>query len=489
MSSPNQSSSPNQLPSSLERFTSSQFARLFVIGFLVLILQIPTLNLFSIINERQNLRQTAIQDITSKWGKEQVLVGPRLMVPYIKRIAASKDKPKADIQKIATFLPDTLNITGQLATETRYRGLFQVPVYSSQLELTGKFDALDFSSWGIPPEDILWDRSELAVQISDTRAISTEVNLKWNDVTLPFNPGLGKLQTGEARLNLDRPDAATRDRDGTYTPSVNIASDAGIHTRLIKQIAPKTAYQFSIPLALRGSERLTFVPMGKLTTVNLASNWPSPSFQGGWLPEKSTVTAKGFEAKWQIPFLGRNYPQQWTNENPIADSTIYQSRFGVDLFSPVDNYHMAQRSIKYNFLFIILTFAVFWLFELTVRLRIHPLQYLLVGVAMCLFYLLQLAISEHLGFDRAYLISTIAVAGLITTYTMSILRARRRAAIVGVMQVSLYGYLYVVLASQDYSLLLGSIGLFGFLAIVMFVTRRIDWFGASPVQKEITPSE
>jgi inner membrane protein len=153
--------------------------------------------------------------------------------------------------------------------------------------------------------------------------------------------------------------------------------------------------------------------------------------------------------------------------------------FGVDLISPVDNYRMASRSINYNFLFLVLTFATFWLFEVTVRLRVHPLQYLLVGVAMSLFYLLQLALSEHLGFNVAYLIASVAVVVMISTYSVAILRAKQRASIIGGMQIALYGYLYVVLANQDYSLLIGSLGLFGFLAVVMYLTRKIDWFNTN----------
>jgi inner membrane protein len=471
---------PNNQPNPIDRLMNSQFTRLFVIGFLILILQIPTFSLFGIISERQALRQTAIQDVTSKWGKEQIVVGPRLLVPYIKRIGGDKpgDKIK-ELQKIATFLPEDLQINGTMATETRYRGLFQVPVYTTKLDLSGKFDPADFSPWGVKPEDVMWDKSELVVQISDTRAISDQVNLKWNNAKLAFNPGLGKLYSGEPSLTATTEPAAVVS-DGTgrlYSNSpAGLSSNTGIHVRLAKQIAEKQAYSFSIPLELRGSEKLNFVPMGKLTQVALTSNWANPSFQGAWLPEKPTVKPTGFEAKWQIPFLGRNFPQQWIDESPVTDSTIYQTRFGVDLFSPVDNYHMAERSIKYNFLFIILTFAVLWLFETTVRLRVHPLQYLMVGVAMCLFYLLELALSEHLGFHQAYVVASLAIVVLITSYTMSVLRAKRRGGMVGVMQVCLYSYLYVVLASQDYSLLLGSVGLFVFLAGVMFATRRVDWF-------------
>ena len=203
------------------------------------------------------------------------------------------------------------------------------------------------------------------------------------------------------------------------------------------------------------------------------------------------MTTKGFNATWDIPSLGRNYPQQWNNESPVNPELIQTSLFGVDLISPVDNYRMSDRRIKYNYLFLILTFAVFWLFETATRLRVHPLQYLLVGVAMSMFYLLQLAISEHLGFKVGYLIATGAVVVLITAYSIAVLRARKRGAIIGVMQVALYSYLYVVLANQDYSLLMGSIGLFLFLAIIMYFTRRMESLEPplSPKRTELQPPQ
>ncbi len=483
----NSSSNPS---TSFDRVLNSQFTRFFVIGFLILLLQIPTLMLFGLVNDRQKVRQAAVEDISSKWGKQQVVVGPRLLIPYIKRTGSAEKKNEAAVQKVATFLPTDLKIDGKMTTENRYRGIFQVPVYTSDLTLSGQFEAPDFTTWGVQAEDIQWERAELTMQIADTRAISDQVKVKWNNVDVAFDPGLGKLQSGGAVLPID---PVMKDYTTSRMPlnePTNINSGSGIHAPLRKLLKAETKnYQFTIPLQLRGSERLDFVPMGKLTQVNLDSNWANPSFQGGWLPEQPEITKAGFKAKWQIPFLGRNFPQQWSSETPIEDNVIYQSRFGVDLFAPVDNYHMAERSIKYNFLFLLLTFAVLWLFEVMARLRVHPLQYLMVGVAMSMFYLLQLALSEHFGFHYAYVISSVAVVLMITGYTMSVLRAKRRGGIMGVMQVGLYSYLYVVLASQDYSLLLGSIGLFGFLAIVMFLTRRIDWFNPGNSQPSLNVAD
>jgi inner membrane protein len=431
-----------------EQIKNSQFLRILLVSFLILILQIPTAMMQGLVSDRQNLRQEAISSITTKWGAQQKLIGPQLVVPYVKRVQSGNTQ-RSDV-KLGTFLPQTLDISGAMDSETRYRGIFEVPVYKSALTLRGQFQRPDFSNWGVRPEDILWDRAELALQISDVHAIQDQAKLIWNGQKIAFIPGQGKL--------------------GGNNP--------GIYASLKSKMAGDT-FKFEVPLNLNGSERLTFAPFGEVTQVKLKSNWRDPSFQGLWLPNSRSVTDKGFEATWNIPSLGRNYPQQWNQDSPVGGQTIQASVFGVDLISPVDNYRMASRSIQYNFLFLVLTFATFWLFEVTVKLRVHPLQYLLVGVAMSLFYLLQLALSEHIGFNLAYLIASTAVVVMISAYSVAVLRAKQRAGIIGGMQVALYGYLYVVLANQDYSLLMGSFGLFGFLAVVMYLTRNIDWFNVN----------
>jgi inner membrane protein len=431
-----------------EQIKNSQFLRILLVSFLILILQIPTAMMQGLVSDRQNLRQEAISSITTKWGAQQKVIGPQLVVPYVKRVQSGNTQ-RSDV-KLGIFLPQTLDIAGTMDSETRYRGIFEVPVYKSALMLRGQFQRPDFSNWGVRPEDILWDRAELALQISDAHAIQDQVKLAWNGQKIAFVPGQGKL--------------------GGNNP--------GIFANLKGQMTGN-AFKFEVPLNLNGSERLTFAPFGEVTQVKLKSNWRDPSFQGLWLPKDRSITDKGFEASWNIPSLGRNYPQQWNQESPVGAETIQASVFGVDLISPVDNYRMASRSIQYNFLFLILTFATFWLFEVTVKLRVHPLQYLLVGVAMSLFYLLQLALSEHIGFNLAYLIASTAVVVMISAYSVTVLRAKQRAGIIGGMQIALYGYLYVVLANQDYSLLMGSFGLFAFLAVVMYLTRNIDWFNVN----------
>lgn len=428
-----------------DRICASQFTRILIVCFLILLLQIPIVFLLSLVSDRQQLHRVAVSDITSKWGEQQTLIGPQLVVPYRKWSGSGKTL-RSDM-KHATFLPETLQLSGHLESETRYRGLFKVPVYRANLEISGEFQRPDFSTWGIKAEDILWDDTELALQISDTSAIQNQALLSWNSSKIPLAPGKGKF--------------------GSNRPGVHV----GLRGKM-----QGNAFKFVLPLELNGSERINLAPFGKVTNTKLTSNWSDPSFQGPWLPENRQITAEGFEASWNIPSLGRSYAQQWNNEQPVAENLIADSLFGVDLIAPVDNYRMVNRSIKYNFLFLVLTFAVFWLFEVIVRLRVHPLQYLMIGTAMCMFYLLQLSLSEHIGFQIAYLVASGAVVVLTTTYSIAVLKASQRGGTIGITQAMLYGYLYIVLAHQSYALLIGSIGLFLFLAVVMYLTRRIDWF-------------
>lgn len=424
-----------------ELLRNSQLLRVLLIGFLVLLLQIPTAMVQGLVSDRQTVRQEAIAGIVQTVGASQSILGPRLAIPYARRVkVGNAEQTRA---QTAVFLPDKLKITGDLKTDTKYRGIFKVPVYTANLQLEGSFDRPDFSQWNVRPEDIQWNGAELSLQISDAKAIQS-AKLNWNQATLDFAPGAGKLTSNRS----------------------------GIHTVLRDQMQPQT-FLFKIPLTLRGSEKFSVAPFGNETEVQLTSDWKDPSFQGSWSPE-SEVNQEGFTATWKLTSLGRNYADRWTSETAVDENSINQSLFGVELISPVDNYRMADRSVKYNALFILLTFVTFWLFELTTRLRVHPLQYLLVGGAMSLFYLLQLALSEHMGFHLAYAIASGAVVLLITAYSFGILGAKRRGGVIGVVETALYSYLYVVLANQDYSLLIGSLGLFVFLAIAMFFTRRLN---------------
>lgn len=445
-------------------FKTSQFLRALLIVFLVLLLQIPTAMLNGVTNERQSLRAEAVSEITTKWGTAQNIVGPKLYVPYLKRVTTGEgDKQVTKTEnKYAVFLPEQLDITSALTTEIRKRSIFEVPVYTSDLSLQGSFGRPNLASWGAAAaEDVQWDQAELVIEVTDAHTLTVQEGANWAGKPLQFEAGKGRYGSPGIEPNQFA-------YDGTPLVSAGIVSS--LRGKMVGE-----GFDFAIPLRLQGSERITFAPLGKETKVSLNANWGDPSFQGKWLPVDSTIERDRFEANWTIQAIGRNYGQSWSGDSPVGDATINDSLFGVDLISPVDNYRMSQRSLKYNFLFLLLTFVTFWLFEITSNLRVHPLQYLLVGAAMTMFYLLQLALSEHMGFDQAYLISSAAVVLLIATYSVAVLRAKGRGLIIGLMEAGLYGYLYFVLASQSYSLLIGSFGLFGFLAVAMYFTRNMDW--------------
>jgi len=432
-----------------ESIRKSPFLRILVIGFLVLLFHIPTGMIQNVIRERQATRNEAVQEVTGKWGQSQAVVGPSITVPYVKRWTEQREKgePKTHSEiRYATFLPETLQAHGKIDSEARYRGIFKVPVYQMAVALTGVFAKPDLSQWQVAAEDILWDRAYLSIRISDARAITNQALLEWNGEKVNFLPGAGE---------------ATR-------------KNSGIHADLKDRLAVDSL-KFSCTLNLNGSEKALFAPFGKETRVDLESNWSDPSFQGAWLPSQRTVTQDGFKATWSIPFLGRNYPQQWMSAE-AGDDLVSASLFGVSLISPVDHYRMAERSMKYVTLFLALTFVVLWLFEVLIKVRIHLVQYLLVGAGLCLFYLLELSIAEHIGFNIAYVIAASAIILLVSSYCVAVLNSRTRAIIVGTIVAVLYGFLYVLLRDQDYALLLGSVGLFFILAAIMFMTRNVDWY-------------
>lgn len=429
---------------------TSHTLRIVAIGVLVLILQLPIVMIGGLISERQDRRQEAVAEVSSKWGNTQNLVGPALVVPYTVRWTETTAKGKQVARsetRDAVFLPEQLSVAGTVQSQIRYRGIFPVAVYRLDATVEGEFAKPNFADLGIQPAEVDWQKARLSVGVSDVRAIQRTISVDWNGSQSPFMPGTGGMAE----------------------------ADAGIHAT-VPAPNDNRPIRFTFPISLNGSTSIYFVPFGKTTTVDLQSNYRSPSFQGTWLPAERTLSATGFRARWSIPSLGRNYPQAWKAEAGMR-GTVEASRFGVDLVDPLDQYQMATRSVKYAGLFLVLTFGTIWLIEVLAAVRVHPIQYLLLGAALCLFYVLELALSEHLGFSKAYSVASISVVGMLGAYCLSVLRKGSRALGVSVGVAALYGYLWVLLTNQDYALLFGAVGLFLILGAVMFVTRRVDWFG------------
>lgn len=437
-----------ETPSFFERLNSwirnSITIKLMSMGILILLLLIPAFMIQSLIQERDFTRQGAIEEVSSKWGHAQTIVGPVLMIPF-KVYRTTDDDKLIETTQHAYFLPETLLINGNITPETRYRGLYEVVVYNTTLTTTGHFSPPDFSEWSIDPAHILWNEAAIAVGISDMRGIQERVDLVWNKETLSFDPGL----------------------------ETSNVIDAGISVRIpIDTEAAPDRYAFSFDLNLNGSQSLNFVPLGKETKVDIQSPWSTPSFDGAFLPEERTVTDEGFDAHWRVLHLNRNYPQQWRG----TQNGLQASSFGVNLLLPVDQYQKSMRAAKYAILIIALTFLTFFFTEIRNRNRVHPFQYVLVGLALCLFYVLLLSLSEHMSFNLAYLLAGGATIGLVAAYSKSIFQTSFLSLVLGGILVVLYGFVFTILQLEDYALLVGALGLFLALMLTMYLSRNIDWY-------------
>jgi inner membrane protein len=302
----------------------------------------------------------------------------------------------------------------------------------------------------VAPGDVLWDEAVLVVAISDLRGASETLSVKWDGQSLPLVPA---PRTGELG-------AAVR----AHLPRMPFGGDT---------------VQFEFALNLNGSQSLNFAPFGMQTRVRLTSPFPDPSFHGTFLPAQRSVTADGFEADWQVSYYGRGYPQQWSDAvgNPLQGDAVAASLFGVGLVPVLDSYRYVERAIKYGILFLALVFTAFFLFEVRLLTRVHPFQYTLVGAALCLFYLAILSLSEFIPFGWAYLAGSLAATTLIGFYSAWVLGGARRAWLVAAGLAAIYAFLYVLLRQQEYSLLYGTGALFLALAVVMYATRRLDWYG------------
>lgn len=423
----------------------------FKIGTIVIItllLLIPASMIRSLIIERESTQNEAIREVSSKWGEEQTISGPLISIPYYRYIKEFSRKDSTEkivqIKEFIHILPTELNISGNINPEKRYRGIYEIVVYNSKLSISGAFNNIDLASLDIQPRNILFDKAEFVIGINDLRGIEEQVILNWNDQNIAFNPGVSSndvVMTGiNALLNLDLKDSS--------------------------------AYNFSLELDLKGSQLLYFTPVGRVTNINLRSEWPNPSFKGAFLPDSREVSEKGFVANWNVLHLNRNFPQIWLgNRHSISDSS-----FGIDLLLPVDNYQKSYRSIRYAILFIGFTFLTFFFIEVLNKVFIHPIQYILVGIALIVFYSLLLSISEYLKYNLAFIVSAISTLALIAGYVQAILKSGKLTLLISGILTVLYSFIFTIIQLQDYALLIGSIGIFIILGLVMYFSRKIDWY-------------
>lgn len=439
--------------------------KMMIIGVLSLLLLIPTAMIGELIREREVRRNQAIDEIDAKWGNRQVVAGPILTLPYKKIVL--QDGKSVEVLDYAHFLPDTLSVKGFIAPEMRQRGIYQVAVYGSNIKFEGIFSQPNLSDLSIASEKVLWNEAFVSIGISDMRGIKENVVIKWDGKDSNARPGLGK------DLSLGGSSAQTRDAIMLEKIPSSVGMNSGVNFKVAMNPAGGKAIPYSFGLNLNGSEGLDFVPLGRETNVELASVWQSPNFGGAFLPEKMEVNKEGFKANWKVLQLNRNFPQSWAGN---TNQDILSSAFGVNLLIPVDEYQKNSRANKYAILFIALTFLIFFFSEVMNKLRIHPMQYLLVGLALVLFFSLLLSLTEHFNFNFAYLISSLSTISMVTLYSKHIFKSLQMSMLQAGIMLIVYGFIFAILQLQDYSLLVGSIGLFFILAIVMYISRKIDWY-------------
>lgn len=443
--------------------------KLGAIGLLMLILLIPLLMIGGLVSDRQQLRGSVLREIAHSSSGNQSLSGPIVVVPYVKMVREWKvdERSKERVQQLSVargalyFLPERFDVEAKVRTEIRARGIYQARLFHADQQVQGQFHLPPRLGLGDDFNDYRFEPAYLTLGIADIRGIENvpALRIEGQD-NLTFKPGSQVAWLG----------------DGIHAPLPSIDATKG------------SDFHYAFDLSLQGTGQLQIVPVGRASTVHMSADWPHPSFVGNYLPISRDITANGFSAKWSTSFFSTNLKSAM-QDCAKGKCTAFESRgFGVSFIEPVDQYLKSERAIKYALLFIALTFAGFFLFEVLKRIAVHPIQYGLVGLALALFFLLLLSLAEHIGFAWAYLVSASACVLLIGFYVSNVLRSLANGLGFTAALAVLYGLLYALLLAEDYALLMGAILLFAVLGGFMALTRRLDWYsvgaGKTAIGKE-----
>jgi inner membrane protein len=423
---------------SLSRSTSVKAALLTAIALLLLI---PLTLLASVVSERVSQRNTAVESVARGWGDRQWLSGPIIAIPVTSETDANQTRDWY-------VLPDRLDLTIDVRVQDTPRtlGSYAVPVYVARVHAIGEFDVareIERLTRGGTALHIHVDQARLLLPINDLTGLRNLASTT------------GEFQSLEPAAGFPIPTLAAPFRAGT-----NLA--AGRHA-------------FDLTFNVAGTQSLQVLPLARTQQVHSHGNWPDPGFTDGFLPNERRIDANGFWANWQVLNLNRSYGDRWFQDS-INAATLLASGFGIELVQPVDIYQRTTRAVKYGGLFIALSFMTLFLVEALQRRPVHPIQYGLMGLALSVFYLLLLALSEHIGFDAAYTAATAALCTLMGLYLAGALRSARAGASAAGIFAGTYALLYLLVTSENYALLAGALALFALLATVMLLTRKLDWY-------------
>ena len=427
-----------------QKLRESLTIKLLTIGVLILLLLIPLEMVQSLIRERNYRNQSTIREVSQEWSGEQVINGPVVSVPYYsyEKTTVNEVEKVIRVTRYMHLMPDDLKFEGELFPKTLHRGIYDVVVYEGDFSVKGSFNLAELRNQQIKADLILWNEATINIGISDMRGITDQIKMSIGDSSFNFLPGLQHVGM----------------------PS------AGVHSAF-PLLGDEGMVNFSFDLNLKGSSSMSFVPLAKTTDVHLASTWSSPSFYGSFLPADRNI-ANGFTATWKVLNLNRPIPQVVK-----AESVSYNEHsFGVELFMPTTQYQKSERTAKYGALVIGLVFLIIFFVQIMRKISIHPFQYILIGLALVIFYTLLVSISEFTSFNTSYLISGGAVVVLVSIYLHGVIQNVKSTAIIFGLQTFIYGFIYVIIQLEDTALLIGSIGLFLTLAAIMLASRKVDWY-------------
>jgi inner membrane protein len=431
------------------RYKDSVLIKLGIIAVLIILLLIPSSWIQRLIIEREGYQQLQRNSVTGNWADSQLVQGPVLLLPYKKQItetSADKKSVTREVINMLYVLPQNLQVKATVKTEPVRKGVYDATVYSSKIAVSGSFNKPDLAEAGIEPSAVLYEKAQLVFSVTDLKGLKNS----------PVVKIMGKGYTPEPSLDETMPF-----RNGLKV-NFPLQMDTGI--------------TFSYLIDLKGSNELDFLHTGKTTDVEISSDWKSPDF-GSSIPDKKIINDQGFTANWHMLYYNRPYPQQWINNNKVLLNKKYitAATFGVKLQLPIDQYRKILRTTKYSTLIILLTFVSLFLAEMIKKQRVHVFNYILIGAAMVVYYTLLLSFSEQIGYNWAYLLSSVSTIVLIATFTASLLNNKIVAITFSFILTIFYGFIFIIIQLEELSLLFGSVALFIVVATLMYFSRKINW--------------